>query len=264
MHPQPFSLVAFNSPDVSFPGIKWGFLPSSWCSFEGTFLSESTDVFVITLNRRTFFLPENENLNFGDWNCLETEDVCMLRGLQGYKKALFGCLGQPQKSPKFKSSFSGMKNVNLFEVTYDKNFNTFWQKHTLVYLGNNKMIWRVDIIISGTLKNPVQTGFLKNVRGKNSFTWTTASIAITYLGRTQRGQSNNEIKFLFSILNTTPEGWQPYCVVNNWKTSSAKDLTAKHLGRSHCGCSHSEMVFQFYDCTYNSRRITALLCNLRI
>ena len=29
---------------------------------------------------------------------------------------------------------------------------------------------------------------------------------ITHLGRTQRGQSNNEIKFLFSILNTTPEG----------------------------------------------------------
>ena len=34
---------------------------------KGTFLSESTDVFVITSNRRTFFFPETENLNFGDW-----------------------------------------------------------------------------------------------------------------------------------------------------------------------------------------------------
>ena len=29
--------------------------------------------------------------------------------------------------------------------------------------------WRLDIIISGALENPVQTGFLKNVRGKNFF-----------------------------------------------------------------------------------------------
>jgi hypothetical protein len=34
---------------------------------KGTFLSESTDVFVITPNRRTFFYPEIENLNFGDF-----------------------------------------------------------------------------------------------------------------------------------------------------------------------------------------------------
>ena len=33
---------------------------------KGMFLSESTDVFVITPNRRTFFFPETENLNFGD------------------------------------------------------------------------------------------------------------------------------------------------------------------------------------------------------
>ena len=31
---------------------------------KGTFFSESTDVFVITPNRRTFFFPETEN--FGD------------------------------------------------------------------------------------------------------------------------------------------------------------------------------------------------------
>jgi hypothetical protein len=33
---------------------------------KGTFLSEDTDAFVITSNRRTFFFPETENLNFGD------------------------------------------------------------------------------------------------------------------------------------------------------------------------------------------------------
>jgi hypothetical protein len=35
--------------------------------FKGTFLSEDTDAFVITSNRRTFFFPETENLNFGDF-----------------------------------------------------------------------------------------------------------------------------------------------------------------------------------------------------
>ena len=33
---------------------------------KGTFLSESTDVFVKTPIRRTFFFPETKNLNFGD------------------------------------------------------------------------------------------------------------------------------------------------------------------------------------------------------
>ena len=33
---------------------------------KGTFLSESTYLFVITPNRPTFFFPETENLNFGD------------------------------------------------------------------------------------------------------------------------------------------------------------------------------------------------------
>ena len=32
---------------------------------KGTFLSESTDVFVTTPNRLTFFFPETESLNFG-------------------------------------------------------------------------------------------------------------------------------------------------------------------------------------------------------
>ena len=34
---------------------------------KGTFLSERTDVFVITPNRRTFFFPETEIFNFGDF-----------------------------------------------------------------------------------------------------------------------------------------------------------------------------------------------------
>ena len=39
---------------------------------EGTFLSDSTDVFVITPNRRTFFFPETENFNFGDFLALKS------------------------------------------------------------------------------------------------------------------------------------------------------------------------------------------------
>ena len=34
---------------------------------KGTFLSESTDIFVITPIRRTFFFPETENLTIGDF-----------------------------------------------------------------------------------------------------------------------------------------------------------------------------------------------------
>ena len=34
---------------------------------KGTFLSESTDVFFITPNKRTFFFPETEILNFGEF-----------------------------------------------------------------------------------------------------------------------------------------------------------------------------------------------------
>jgi len=33
---------------------------------KGTFLSEDTDVFVISPNRQTSYFPELENLNFGD------------------------------------------------------------------------------------------------------------------------------------------------------------------------------------------------------
>ena len=37
---------------------------------KGTFLSEDTDAFVITSNRRIFFFPETESLNFGDCKLL--------------------------------------------------------------------------------------------------------------------------------------------------------------------------------------------------
>ena len=33
---------------------------------KGTFLSEDIDVFVISPNKRTFYFPKLENLNFGD------------------------------------------------------------------------------------------------------------------------------------------------------------------------------------------------------
>ena len=51
---------------------------------KGTFFSESTDVFVITSNKRTFSFPETENLNFGDWKLLRNWGclkVWKLRGL---------------------------------------------------------------------------------------------------------------------------------------------------------------------------------------
>jgi hypothetical protein len=37
---------------------------------KGRFLSEDADVFVTTPNRRIFFFPETENLNFGDLKLL--------------------------------------------------------------------------------------------------------------------------------------------------------------------------------------------------
>ena len=37
---------------------------------KGTFLLEDADVFIITSNRRTFFFPETEKLNFGDLKLL--------------------------------------------------------------------------------------------------------------------------------------------------------------------------------------------------
>ena len=51
-------------------------------------------------------------------DCLEIEDVLKFESSEACKckKATFGWLGQPKKSPKFKFSLSGKKNVRLFEV----------------------------------------------------------------------------------------------------------------------------------------------------
>ena len=90
---------------------------------KGTFFSESTDVIVITPNKRTFYFPETENLIFGD--------------IQGCPKAVFlplslQTLRHPQfqsnfQSQKFKFSVSEKKNVRLLgvmtktSVSSDKN-----------------------------------------------------------------------------------------------------------------------------------------------
>ena len=62
-------------------------------------------------------------------NCLEIEDVLKFESLEACKakKVAFGWLGQPLKSPKFKFSVLGKKNVSLFgvmtktSVFFDKN-----------------------------------------------------------------------------------------------------------------------------------------------
>ena len=59
---------------------------------KGTFFSESTDVFVITSNRWTFFFPETEIWILVTENCLEIEDVLKFESLEACqrKKATFG------------------------------------------------------------------------------------------------------------------------------------------------------------------------------
>ena len=53
---------------------------------KGSLLSENADVFAITPNRQTFFLPETENLNFGDGkNCLEIKDILKFESLAACK-----------------------------------------------------------------------------------------------------------------------------------------------------------------------------------
>ena len=41
---------------------------------KGTFLSEDTDVFVISQNRQTFYFPELEDLNLGDRKLLRNSE----------------------------------------------------------------------------------------------------------------------------------------------------------------------------------------------
>ena len=51
-------------------------------------------------------------------NCLEIEIVVNFESLETFnsKKAAFGWLRQPKKTPKFKFSVSGKINVRLFRV----------------------------------------------------------------------------------------------------------------------------------------------------
>ena len=56
------------SKPVGAGGACHGMAPTDFgTSVKGTFLLESTDIFVITPNRQTFFFPETEKLNFGDF-----------------------------------------------------------------------------------------------------------------------------------------------------------------------------------------------------
>ena len=102
---------------------------------KGAFLSESTDVFVVTPNRRTFFFPETENLVIS-----KAAQACQMWPSSPYKPLSFQTLMHSQflcnfQSPKFKSLVSRKKNVCLFEdmtktsVSSDKNVplqdNTF-------------------------------------------------------------------------------------------------------------------------------------------
>ena len=59
---------------------------------KGTFLSEYTDVFVITPSRQTFFFPETKNLNFGGWKLLRNWkflEVWKLKGSEGQEACLW-------------------------------------------------------------------------------------------------------------------------------------------------------------------------------
>ena len=83
---------------------------------KGTFFSESTDVFVITLNRRTFIFPETENLNFG---------------------VFLGCLSQPKaaflllKVSKL-SKFTTISISKQFSVTKTQLFS-FREKNVCLF-----------------------------------------------------------------------------------------------------------------------------------
>ena len=84
-------------------------------SVKGTFLSESTDAFVITPNRLTFFFPETESLNFGHF------------------KAAFSV----NKIETF--SFGEEKCLSVWN--YDKNISTFWKKCTFKFCSSWVSLW---------------------------------------------------------------------------------------------------------------------------
>ena len=93
---------------------------------KGTFFSESTDVFVITSNRQTFFFPETENLNFGDFEgCLSQPKAAFLP-LQASKLSNF-------KTSSISKQFSDTK-IQIFSFrkekcssvwSYEKNISIF-------------------------------------------------------------------------------------------------------------------------------------------
>ena len=61
-----------------------GYNESNLVECKGMLLSEDTDVFVISPNRWAFYIPELENMTFGDWKLLrnwESPKVWKLRDL---------------------------------------------------------------------------------------------------------------------------------------------------------------------------------------
>ena len=91
---------------------------------KGTFLSEGSDVFVITPNRRIFFFPETENLIFF-W--LKTAQILRefesLKGLQGQE----GCISMARTVLKItKIQIIKFRRVKCLSVwRYDKSISTF-------------------------------------------------------------------------------------------------------------------------------------------
>ena len=86
---------------------------------KGTFLSESTGGFVLTPNRLTFFFPETENSNFGDFYGCPSQLQMAVLPLQASKYSNFNI-----SSISKQFSVSGKKKC-LFALSYDKNISTF-------------------------------------------------------------------------------------------------------------------------------------------
>ena len=90
---------------------------------KGTFLSESNDVFVIIPNRQTFFFPETENLNFGDFYGCPSQPKTIFLPLQVFRLSNF-------KTSSIYEQFSVTKNSN-FQFQERKMFVCLelWLKH---------------------------------------------------------------------------------------------------------------------------------------